>query len=168
MIETTRIRREGAVRGRHWCSALALVAVAGCSGIRQSNYISPMEMPDPEWRVVYADDAYSISIDVAHVVPGPEPDSLDVWYQTRHAAMRDEAGKPWNREVIHSLLRCAPISFKTVMITVFLDGGPPVAQGGGTVADVASKPWKPVQPGTPDEGSLKAACAVLREAGHLS
>src|SRR5215213_8150977 len=90
----------------------AVLCALGCGGIRTGGFVAPFEMAEPEWRPLYSDSAYATALDVAHVFPGPEKDTLEVWYENRHRVMRDEGGKPWNREVIHSLLRCEPLSFK--------------------------------------------------------
>lgn len=137
-----------------------LLVGSGCASAR-TGFVTPFALRDHQWRQVYADTTYVVSLDVAHVSPGPEEDSLAVWYETRHLAMREHEGKPWNREIIRSLLRCEPLSFKTVLTTVFLDDGPPIAQIGGREADVREKPWRPVRPDTVDEAAMRGACKFL-------
>jgi hypothetical protein len=112
------------------------------------------------WQVVYRDARYEVSLDTANVEAGPGGGSL-VWYQTRHSEPRDEAGRLWNRELIRSLLRCEPLSFKTVRITVHLDDGPVVAERGGKLADVRDEPWRPVGSPSVDEAAMSQACAVI-------
>lgn len=133
----------------------------GCASAR-SEFVTPFALDDHKWRQVYADTSYVVSLDIAHVNPGPEDDSLAVWYETRHLAMRDHEGKPWNREIIRSLLRCEPLSFKTVLTTIFLENGPPIAQIGGRAADVREKLWRPVGPDTVDEAAMRGACKLLK------
>jgi|SRR5688572_7386375 hypothetical protein len=137
-----------------------LMAATGCAGAR-TGFVTPFALRDHQWRQVYADTSYVVSLDVAHVSGGPEKDSLAVWYETRHLAMRKHEGKPWNREIIRSLLRCEPLSFKTVLTTIFLGDGPPIAQVGGSEADVREKPWRPVGPDTVDEAAMQGACKLL-------
>jgi hypothetical protein len=140
---------------------LVAVACVACGSTR-SQLITPYELSDHEWRRLYTDQSYVVSLDVEHVNPGPEDDSVAVWYETRHLAEREHEGQPWNREVIHSLLRCEPLSFKTVLTTIFLDQGPPIAQIGGRIEDILDQPWRPVGPGSVDEGAMRAACSLLQ------
>lgn len=157
------MRRYG--RGRSTPSALWLlfVILAGTScASAGTRFVRPFELPDHEWAPVYADESFVVSLDVAHVSPGPEDDSLAVWYETRHLEMREHEGSPWNREVIHSLLRCDPLSFKTVRTTIFLEHGPPIAQIGGLMAEVLGRPWRPAGPGSVDEGAMRGACEVVQ------
>ena len=139
---------------------LLLTAIA-CRSAR-SEFITPLELSDHAWHQVYADTSFVVSLDLAHVSGNPQKDSVAVWYETRHLAMREHEGKPWNREIIRSLLRCKPLSFKTVLTTIFLNNGPPVAQIGGVQADVGTKPWRPVLPNSVDEAAMRGACQVLQ------
>jgi hypothetical protein len=52
-------------------------------------------------------------------------------------------GRPWNRAIIRNLLRCEPLSLRTVRIRFFCDDGPEVHVTGGEATDVAVQPWKP-------------------------
>jgi hypothetical protein len=113
-----------------------------------------------DWRLLYHDTTYEVALDSSHIERQSDNAYL-VWYQTRHATPKVEAGQPWNRELIRSLLRCDPLSFKTVRITLHYDAGPVVAARGGDVADVASEPWKPVTSGSVDEAALREACVVI-------
>jgi hypothetical protein len=148
------------VRSRAIVVAICVVGSAACSAGGPA-LVTPFELSNHEWRQVYLDAQYQVSVDVANVRPGPEPDSLEVWYQTRHLEPREYNGVPWNREVIHSLLRCDPLSFKTVLTTIFLDDGPPVAQIGGDLASVADNDWRPTASGSVDEGAMRGACSTI-------
>ncbi len=103
-----------------------------------------------------------MSLDVANVAEGPEPNTYAVRYQTERFVMQDEDGEPWNREVIRSLLQCQPLEFKTVRVTVFLDAGPPVDQVGGSVEDIAEEPWRAVRASI-DAASMEGACSLIAE-----
>ena len=140
---------------------LVLLTVIGCVSAR-SEFVTPFKLSDHAWRQVYADTSFVVSLDLAHVSGVPQTDSVAVWYETRHLAMREHEGKPWNREIIHSLLRCEPLSFKTVLTTIFLNDGPPVAQIGGVQADVRTKPWRPVLRDSVDEAAMRGACRILQ------
>ena len=138
-----------------------LLPVIGCASAR-SEFVTPFELSDHSWHQVHADTSFVVSLDLVHVSGAPQMDSVAVWYETRHLAMREHEGKPWNREIIRSLLRCEPLSFKTVLTTIFLNDGPPVAQIGGVQADVRTKPWRPVLPDSVDEAAMRGACQVLQ------
>ena len=141
-----------------------LLTVAGCAP--KPRFVEPFELTNHEWQQVYSDSAYTVSLDVANVAAGPEESSVSVWYQTRHLTMKKHEGKDWNREVIHSYLRCEPLSFKTVLMTIFLEHGEPVAQIAKSPAELSKEDWRPVIQGSVDEGSLKMACELLREKGY--
>jgi len=113
-----------------------------------------------DWRLVYKDATYEVSLDSSHIDLQPDGAYL-VWYQTRHAAPKVEVGQPWNRELIRSLLQCDPLAFKTVRITLHYDAGPVVAAQGGEVADVADHSWKSPTSGSVDEAAMREACAVI-------
>jgi len=85
-----------------------------------------------------------------------------VWYETIHATLREHDGQPWNREIIRSYLRCEPLSFKTVRITIFLNDGPAVAQEGGDPQDVAGQPWKDATARV-DKAAMSRACEIITE-----
>lgn len=138
-------------------AALALLPSA-CGRPRDA---TPRDQIVHKWAQVFKDAEYQVSLDTAHIEPIPEGGYL-VWYETQHARPKVEAGKRWNREIIRSLLRCDPLSFKTVRITVHYGDGPSVARRGGEIEDVADKPWKPVIPGSVDEGAMGTACAIIR------
>jgi hypothetical protein len=138
-----------------------ILTLNGCAKAR-SKFVAPFELPDHAWHQVYADSSFVVSLDLAHVSGVRQKDSAAVWYETRHLAMREHEGKPWDREIIRSLLRCEPLSFKTVLTTIFLKDGPPLAQIGGAEADVRTKPWRPVLPNSVDEAAMRGACQVLQ------
>jgi len=117
------------------------------------------------WEELYRDDFFVVSLAVAHVGAGPEPDAFAVWYRTDRLEMQFEDDRAWNREIIRSLLRCDPVQFKTVRVTVFLDEGPAVAQEGGSMAEAAAIEWREAIPGSIDAASMEAACAKVAGRG---
>ncbi len=140
-------------------AAIASGHAIGCS--RPGNATS-QQHGSHAWLQLYMDADYRVSLDTADMTPTAQGAYL-VWYETKHTSPKVEAGKPWNREIIRSMLRCDPLSFKTVRITVHYDDGPVVAAIGGDVADVASKPWKPVVSPSVDEATMRPACAFIAQ-----
>ena len=140
-------------------AAVASGHAIGCS--RPGNATS-QQHGSHAWLQLYIDADYRVSLDTADMTPMAQGAYL-VWYETKHTSPKVEAGKPWNREIIRSLLRCDPLSFKTVRITVHYNDGPVVAAIGGDIADVASKPWKPVVSPSVDEATMRPACAFIAQ-----
>ncbi len=140
-------------------AAVASGHVIGCS---RPGSATSEQHGSHAWLQLYMDADYRVSIDTADMTPTAEGAYL-VWYETKHTSPKVEAGRPWNREIIRSLLRCDPLSFKTVRITVHYDDGPVVAAIGGDVADVASKPWKPVVSPSVDEATMRPACVFIAQ-----
>lgn len=150
------------MKGAPGHAALALLgAAAVVSCATPLALVQPVALSDHRWEEVYRDEEFVVSLDVAHIEDGPEPGTFAVWYRTDRLVMQEEDGEPWNREVIRSLLRCSPVEFKTVRVTVFLDDGPPVAQIGGTLEDVSDEPWRAVVPESIDAASMRDACALI-------
>lgn len=145
--------------------ALLLLSVLGSFCGRPRGPRAEAE-PRHEWRQAYGDSNYQVSVDTAHIERAPEGAYL-VWLETKHASLQTEFGKPWNREIIRSLLRCAPLSFKTVRVTLQYNDGPVIAAEGGDVASVADRPWKPVIPRSVDEARMSGACALISRAGKM-
>ena len=147
------------VTRRHILLVALTIASVSCAG--RAEFVQPVELTNHRWQEVYQDEEFRVSLDLAHIEEGLEPDTFAVWYQTQRFVMQEEDGEPWNREVIRSLLRCTPLEFKTVRVTVFLDDGPPVAQVGATLEDISDQPWRAVIPESIDAASMKGACALI-------
>ena len=143
----------------HTILLLTSALVLGSAGCALRNQPSQDENSH-DWRLVYHDAAYQVSLDSSHIELQSGGAYL-VWYQTRHAAPKVEAGQPWNRELIRSLLRCDPLLFKTVRITLHYDAGPVVAARGGDLVAVADTPWKSPTAGSVDEEAMREACVVI-------
>ena len=131
----------------------------GCAGCALRNHPSQDENPH-DWRLVSPDAASPVSLDSPHTDPQPGG-AYPFWSQTRHAAPKVEAGQPGTRELIRSLLRCDPLLFKTVRITLHYDAGPVVAARGGDLVAVADTPWKSPTAGSVDEEAMREACVVI-------
>lgn len=154
-------RRPRSQRGSVLLPVATAVVLGGCTAGASSDLVHPVRVADPVWEELYRDDLFFVSLDVAHVDPGPEPDTFAVWYRTDRLETQFEDEQPWNREIIRSLLRCDPVQFKTVRITVFLDDGPPVAQEGGSMAEAARVEWRDPVLESIDEASMEGACAKV-------
>jgi hypothetical protein len=120
--------------------------------------------PGGEWLRVYTDTAFTVALDTSRVERIANNAFL-VWFETRWARPHQtQAPGPFNRETIRTILRCRPVAYKTVHVSVSLDAGPVVAEQGGTVADAERQEWKVPAPDSADEHSFVAACAALSPA----
>jgi hypothetical protein len=147
------------------CNALAalapllLLSASACEAARSSDATPPT---DPVWVQVYASDEHWVALDTAHAARNSDGSWL-VWFETRHAAEREQDGRRFNRERIRSLLRCEALAFKTVHVAMTLDDGPVVYERGGTLDDASRAPFRTVRPGTVDLPSMTRACALLNK-----
>ena len=155
------------MRSRIAILTFATVVGACANPGAEEAFTAPFQLPDHEWEEVFDDERYTVSIDLAHVSPGPVEDSVEVWYETLHKASRQYEGRAWNREVIRSQVRCEPVSFRTVLTTIFLDHSPPIAQVGPTAEELPSLEWRQAGIGSVDEAAFTATCQLLREHGLL-
>ncbi len=114
------------------------------------------------WVQVFADSALSVALDTSRIEPTSTGDYL-LWFETKWAQPRTTVEGPFNRESINTLLRCRPVAFKTVSVTVSYNDGPPIAHMGGALSDVASKPWKTPVARSADDGSFGRACAIITQ-----
>lgn len=120
-------------------------------------------LPAPvRWVRVFTDSAFTVALDTSRIERTASGDYL-VWFKTQWSRPhQSHSPRPFNRETIHTLLRCEPLEYKTIHVGVSLDAGPIVAEQAGTVADAAEIPWKAPKPGSADVDSFTAACAILR------
>ena len=118
------------------------------------------------WARVYADTNYDVSIDTAHLDQRVFGVNI-VWYRTQHRRDREYRGKPWNREVIQSVLLCDSLEYKVRSVDLSLGSRPPISRQRATLRELGSQPWRRVVPGTPDEVTALAACNMLRRRGRL-
>lgn len=120
---------------------------------------------------VFTDTAFTVSLDTTRI-ERTSSDAYLLWFETRWMRPHQtRAPSAFNRETIHTLLRCEPLAYKTIHVSVSLDAGPTIAEQGGTVADALGQPWKAPKAGSADIRSFSAACAILRhktEAGAFT
>jgi hypothetical protein len=108
------------------------------------------------WQVVARDSSYQIAIDTTHV--GRRNNVwYTVWYRTDHTQTRLHNGKPFNREVVQSLLRCDNLSFKVLSVDMAMAGELPIAHQQTQAGD---QPWRFVERGTIEEAAARAACDI--------
>ena len=53
----------------------------------------------------------------------------DAWYRTDHKQPRLHKGKEFNRETVHSLVRCMPLSFKVISVDMSMGASAPPPAG---------------------------------------
>jgi hypothetical protein len=143
-------------------AALLVTDVACGHGlVRQAPVLGDTSALGLGWMRVFTDTAFTVAVDTSRVERRPDGAYL-LHFQTRWVRPHQtQAPMPFNREEISTILRCVPLSYKTVHVGVYLDDGPLVAEQGGAVANAESAPWKTPVPGTADERSFMAACSVV-------
>lgn len=108
------------------------------------------------WQVVARDSSYQIAVDTMRI--GRRNNVwYAVWYRTDHTQTRLHNGKPFNRELVESLLRCDNLSFKVLSVDMSMAGDLPIARQRTPVGD---QPWRSVERGTIEETVARAACDI--------
>lgn len=139
---------------RNWLLAVgALGFLTGCGN--ESN-------PDSKrWVRVARDANYEIAIDTTRIEPHGLYGYL-VWYRTDHAAQRLHKGKPFNREVVQSELRCKEMEFKVVSVDLSMGSARPISEQRTEPRDLEDQKWRTVERGTTEEMAATAACHFAR------
>ncbi|MGH7575677.1 MAG: hypothetical protein ACREM1_11220 [Longimicrobiales bacterium] len=158
----------------HSSRLTAPIFVLAQSAFAPGGSLSAQDQSAHRWQELYEDASCHFFLDTANVEEGRPGNAYLVSYQTIHGKRREHDGVPWNREIIRSLLRCEPVSFMTVHITIYLDDGPPVAREGGDLEDVVDQPWKEAAASV-DRPAMKRAREIIRgtepsvfSAGHTT
>lgn len=118
------------------------------------------------WARVYSDTNYVVSIDTAHLDQRVFGINI-VWYRTQHRRDREYRGRPWNREIIQSVLLCDSLEYKVRSVDLSLGSRAPISRQRATLRELGAQPWRRIVPGTPDEVTARAACDMLRRRGRL-
>jgi hypothetical protein len=87
-----------------------------------------------------------------------------VWVETRHARHRREGGRPFDRELLRFVLRCAAPddgAFRRVSVTLLDGERPPVYQEALSVDAAQATPWRLARAGTADLAAFTRACALV-------
>jgi len=131
------------------------------SAASRSRVIADFDLP---WIPVFRDSAFRIALDTSRIKRVGSNTYL-LWMQTRWFLPRRGGTKrtasPFNRELIHTFLRCEPLAYKVARTVVSLDDGPPVDSVGAGVAAAKRADWHPVSSGSADAGAGAQACEVL-------
>lgn len=89
-----------------------------------------------------------------------------VWLETRHTRPRRESGRPFDRELLRFVLRCATlgdVAHRRVSATLLDGERPPVYQEAVSVDAAQATPWREARPGTADHAAFVRACTVVRD-----
>ena len=140
---------------------LTLLGVGACAHVTQ-HITPPTSSVSLRWVRIFTDTAFTVELDTSRIEQTPTGDYL-LWLETRWALPHQtRAPSPFNRETIHTLLRCKPLAYKTVRVSVSLNAGPIIAEEGGSVADALATQWKVPKAGSADLGSFSEACTILQ------
>lgn len=142
-----------------WASSSALDAQR--SPAPRGAAIAPFEAP---WVRVFSDSGFQIAVDTVHV-RRVDANSYLLWMQTHWLMPRRGATKraasPFNRELIHTFLRCDTVAYKVARTVVSLDDGPPVDSVGAGIEAARRAGWRTAGLGSADAGAGAEACVIL-------
>lgn len=148
------------------CRALLLVCglspmLSGQAAARQTAMIPRFKAP---WIAVLSDSSFEIALDTSRIERADAKSYL-LWMQTRWLTPRRGSTKrtpsPFNRELIHTFLRCEPLAYKVARTVVSLGDGPPIDSLGGGVDVARRAPWRSATRGSADAVAGAEACRLL-------
>jgi hypothetical protein len=113
------------------------------------------------WLRVVNDSNYDVSIDTTRIRRRGAY-TYDVWYRTDHAVTHLYKGKPFNREVVESVLECGTLLFKIASVDMSLGTGSPVSQQRTGAGELGQQPWRHVEPETIEAVAAQATCDFVR------
>lgn len=132
--------------------ALSLIGIAACTSADAS--------PSGRWVQLGRDANYTVWIDTVAL----KREYLDhmpgylVWYRTDHTAPRLHHRKPFNREIVESVVACDSLWFKVRSVDMRMNDERPIALQRADVDDLMQQPWRRVELGTVEEAAAQAAC----------
>jgi len=112
------------------------------------------------WVLVVRDANYNVFIDTASLKA--HYSDFMVWYRTDHAQPRSHKDRPFNRELVHSLLDCRDLEFKVLAVDLSMNGGRPVSRQRTPENELQRQAWRTVVRGTSEEIAAAAACTYAR------
>jgi hypothetical protein len=125
----------------------------------------PVRRFEPPWVTVFTDPDFQIALDSSRI-DRVDADAYLVWMQTRWVTPRNGSTKrtssPFDRELIHTFVKCNPIAYKVVRTVVSLESGPPVDSVGTDLQTARASTWRPASPGSADLGAGRAMCGIVR------
>lgn len=113
------------------------------------------------WHRVAVDPNYVIYMDTA--VQRRSDGSFETTFRTDHEAPRLRDGKPFDREVVTSIVRCDSLWFKVRSVDMSLGDARPISQQRDDAMAVLDQPWRRVEQGTSEHIAAEAACHYGRK-----
>jgi hypothetical protein len=117
------------------------------------------------WIAVARDTNYNIFVDVSRIQANTQwplmrpVTAYAVWYRTDHRLPRLHDGKPFDREIVHSIVWCDSLWYKVLSVDMTLEGRLPAMR---QVTDLRLQQWRRVALGGMDERAAKTACGLAR------
>lgn len=109
------------------------------------------------WTRVARDPNYEIFLDTASLQRRWDG-AFESRFRTEHAAERLRDGKPFNREIVLSIVRCDSLWFKVRSVDMSLDDAEPISRQRDSEDDLLRQSWRRVARGTSEHMAAEAAC----------
>lgn len=129
-----------------------LVAAMACADV---------EAGGERWHRVAVDPNYVIYMDT--LVQRRSDGSFETTFKTDHEAPRLRDGKPFDREIVTSIVRCDSLWFKVRSVDMSLGDSRPISQQRDDAMAVLDQPWRRVEHGTSEHIAAEAACHYGRK-----
>ncbi len=112
------------------------------------------------WAQVVSEPGFRIALDTSRVEPGPEGGRF-MSFVTVHAVPRSTNSIRFDRGRIRLLVRCSPLTFKSVSEELALGDAPPVFHQEWPVSGPQAAPWRTPEAGGTDDRFLRESCRIM-------
>lgn len=117
------------------------------------------------WKTVSLNPSGSFALDTSRVEMQADG-SYDVWLQTQMARpllwrTNNAVSQPFNRQLVHLLLRCGPSQYKMVRTIMRFGDGPPIDSSGVGPLAALRIPWSTVDARLAFGQAVDSTCAVV-------
>jgi len=138
---------------RRGIAALTVVAAASVA----TRVVITSQDEATHWVVVARDSTFSISLDTSRIIARPGR-IYQIWYRTDHTVTRFYRDEPFNRELVHAVLRCDGYTFRVMSTAMSMGSRHPVIRQVTDDRELVRQQWRGVEPGSTEADAAHATC----------
>jgi hypothetical protein len=143
-------------------TAVVATALFGCACARPHYRLTPIPLAQPPaWATVFSAPGFTVAADTQHVENVASEHALLIWVLTRHDETRQADSLRFNRSRIRLLVRCHPLSFRSVSQELALGDAPPISHTEWPWTGPKAPAWRMPESGATDDRFLRQTCADL-------
>jgi hypothetical protein len=111
--------------------------------------------------MVFQAEGFRISADTQRVERVPAEDAMLVWFVSVHDKARTADSVTFDRGRIRLLVRCRPLSFRSVSQNLSLGNANPRSHLEWAWSGPSAPPWRVPEKGATDDEFLRRTCVLL-------